>query len=259
MRVRRKSAGGTGSCCGTRAREPYRLGYGHASFLAPDALAGAPCGRATRHGDGMSLKEIPLPSEAALADVPVPPDAEALILDCEERYAAFQDRKVEEAVIAFVQSDLRTAHRALWWVRDRDLLPGRTMLEWGSGVGAVALLAARLGFDATGIEVDASLVDDAREIAARHDLPATFACGSFLPEEADMAPQDMEEFAWLDTSAPSAYDEVGLDIDDCDLVFAYPWPGEEGVLFELFDAYAGRGACLLTNHGLEGMRLHRKA
>ena len=207
----------------------------------------------------MALDPIPLPDDATLAHIDVPAAAEALIVDCEERYKAFQRRMIDEAVVAFVQSDLHTLHRTLAWVRNRNLAPGRALLEWGSGVGAVALLGARLGFDAYGIEVEPTLVDDAEELAQIHGIDATFACGSFLPDDAGLAAQDLDEFAWLDTSTPAAYDDLELDIDDFDLVFAYPWPGEQEVVFELFDSYAARGACLLTNHGMEGLRLHRKA
>ena len=207
----------------------------------------------------MALTPLPLPEEGELACIDVPDDAETLIADCEERYAAFQRRMVDEAVVAFVQSDLHTVHRALAWIQRSALLTGSSMLEWGSGVGAVALLGARMGFDASGIEVEPSLVDDALELAEIHGIDATFVCGSFLPEDAGFDPQDLGEFAWLDTSTASAYDELELEIDDFDLVFAYPWPGEEEVVATLFDLYAARGACLLTNHGLEGLRLHRKA
>lgn len=207
----------------------------------------------------MALTLEQLPEDAELARIDVPSDVETLIDACEERYQAFQRRMVDEAVVAFVQSDLHTIHRALAWIRDRNLLPGRALLEWGSGVGAVAMLGARLGYDAYGIEVEPSLVDDAEDLAVEHEIEVTFACGSFLPDDAGLAPQDMDEFAWLDTSTPAAYEELELDIDDFDLVFAYPWPGEQDVMFQLFDAYAARGTCLLTNHGMEGLRLHRKA
>jgi hypothetical protein len=49
-----------------------------------------------------------------------------------------------------------------------------------------------------------------------------------------------------------------LDPDDFDVVFAYPWPGEEQVIFDLFAGSTAVGALLLTYHGLEGLRLHRK-
>ena len=64
--------------------------------------------------------------------------------------------------------------------------------------------------------------------------------------------------AWLTTTGPDGYDELELDPDDFDVIFAYPWPGEEQVIFDLFADYAAVGALLLTYHGIEGVRLQRK-
>ena len=36
--------------------------------------------------------------------------------------------------------------------------------------------------------------------------------------------------------------ELGLDPDDFDIVFAYPWPGEEQIIFDLFASHAATGA-----------------
>jgi hypothetical protein len=49
-----------------------------------------------------------------------------------------------------------------------------------------------------------------------------------------------------------------LDPDDFDIIFAYPWPGEEQVIFDLFADNAAVGALLLTYLGQEGLRLQRK-
>ena len=64
--------------------------------------------------------------------------------------------------------------------------------------------------------------------------------------------------SWLSTGGPDGYAELELDPDDFDIVFAYPWPGEEQVIFDLFTDSAAVGTLLLTYHGQEGLRLHRK-
>lgn len=228
---------------------------------APYALQGRMLGsHATALPWGtMALRAIlPGPSDERLAGIRVPAAVDALIRDCEASSNAFHVRTADAPVVGFVQSELRGAYRALSWILGANVLTGRVFLEWGSGIGGVTLLAAGLGFDATGIEVDASLVGVARELAGRHGLGAEFACGSFLPADADVGPQDLDEFAWLDTSAAPAYDELGMDVDDADLIFVYPWPGEEAVVLNLFDAYAPRGALLLMNQGREGFRICRK-
>jgi hypothetical protein len=66
------------------------------------------------------------------------------------------------------------------------------------------------------------------------------------------------EITWLRTDGLAAYDQLDLEIDDFDLVYSYPWPGEEHVVDELFDTCAAVGALLLTYHGQDGIRLQRK-
>ena len=54
------------------------------------------------------------------------------------------------------------------------------------------------------------------------------------------------------------HEELDLEPDDFDVVFAYPWPGEEQVIFDLFADTAAVGSLLLTYHGMDGVRLQRK-
>lgn len=59
--------------------------------------------------------------------------------------------------------------------------PGRRLLEWGSASGIITIMADLMGLDASGIELDASLVQTARAVAARHGSDARFVAGSLLP------------------------------------------------------------------------------
>jgi predicted cobalt transporter CbtA len=59
--------------------------------------------------------------------------------------------------------------------------PGKRFLEWGSATGVIAIMADMLGFESWGIELDADLVQVARDLARRHGSSARFAAGSFLP------------------------------------------------------------------------------
>ena len=49
------------------------------------------------------------------------------------------------------------------------------------------------------------------------------------------------------------------DLEEFDLIFAYPWPGEEDIILSLFERHAARGSVLLSYHGMEGVRAHRAA
>ncbi len=58
--------------------------------------------------------------------------------------------------------------------------------------------------------------------------------------------------------ADDAYGELGLGPHDFDVVFAYPWPGEECLIEDLFEKYAAEEALLLTCNQYNSVRLRRK-
>jgi hypothetical protein len=195
--------------------------------------------------------------ELALPVDPIPADVAALIADAKERIDELEDNS-RAAMPAFVPSDFELCYRALAAIEAVNLATGRRFLEWGSGIGVVACLATQLGFDAIGIEIESPLIDIADELAASHDLDVEFICGSFVPHGTEVTVGTADDFAWLSTTGPVAYDDLDLEPNDFDLIFAYPWPGEEQIIFDLFAVHAATGALLLTYHGLEGVRLQRK-
>ena len=127
-----------------------------------------------------------------------------------------------------------------------------------TALGARSLPLCDLDFDACGIEIECDLVDAAQELADEHELPVEFVCGSFIPVGGEDVADHVGDFAWLRTDAPSAYDELGLDPQDFDVIFAYPWPGEEDTVIELFDRYAAVGALLVTYQGRDDVHVRRK-
>ena len=80
----------------------------------------------------------------------------------------------------FVCSELSAVEAALQFVIRGDLARGPIFCEWGSGLGAVCAVASSLDFEVYGIEIQAELVDAAREVVAELGLEAEFAHGSFL-------------------------------------------------------------------------------
>lgn len=200
-----------------------------------------------------------VPVSLALGSDPLPADIEALIADAQARIDAWYERSRDDPIPGFVPSDFPRTYQALKRIRASNLSSGTSFCEWGSGMGAVAVLAARVGFASCGIESEPALVEASRGLAEKYAPGVEFVAGSFVPEGADATVDRNFEFDWLVTGVRPGYDELGLDIDDFDLIFAYPWPGEEDVVFELFDDHAARGALLLTFHGDEGLRLQRKS
>jgi hypothetical protein len=209
--------------------------------------------RKPAHGSRQLLADV----DVKLSDDAIPPEAADLIADARERIEELEDRS-RATMPAFVPSDFEVAYRGLRALHAANLATGNRFLEWGSGIGVVACLATQLGYDAIGIEIEEPLVDIAHELAAAHDLDTEFACGSFVPHGTDITVGTADDFAWLSTTGTVAYDEISLDPDDFDLIYAYPWPGEEQIIFDLFATHAATGALLLTYHGIEGVRLQRK-
>ncbi|MEM8866285.1 MAG: hypothetical protein AAGF31_12135 [Planctomycetota bacterium] len=181
-----------------------------------------------------------------------------LLDDADERIERLQHDLRDRPIAAFVPSDFATAYHALDQINELNLAPGHRFVEWGSGAGVVTCLASLLGWDAVGIEIEDDLVDLAESIAEDHEVEVEFVRGSFVPEDchADLAEQ--RDINWLRTDGVDAYQWLELDPDDFDLVFAYPWPGEEQIVFEIFAECGAVGALLLTYHGQEGLRLQRK-
>jgi hypothetical protein len=134
--------------------------------------------------------------------------------------------------------------------------PGMRFLEWGSATGVITILADFVGYEASGIELDAGLVDTARDLAARHGSGARFACGSFLPTGYRYRTPSGDERLGTIGDGPSGYLELGSPLDTFDLVFGYPWGGEAPMMLDLMRAYGSRDALLLL-HGNTDVELYR--
>jgi predicted O-methyltransferase YrrM len=201
----------------------------------------------------MHLVEIEL--EATHGQVPIA--VATLLADARKRLDEF-DAEFQAAIPAFVPSDFDEVYHALAWIQSSHLATGRRFLEWGSGIGVVACLASQLGYDAIGIEIEPALVAIAEALASRHGIVVELACGSYVPSGAEPFVDTAGEVTWLRTDGPDSYADLELEPEDFDLIFAYPWPGEEQVIFNLFQNCAAVGALLLTYHSQDGLRLQRK-
>ncbi|HEX5138048.1 MAG TPA: hypothetical protein VFY93_13815 [Planctomycetota bacterium] len=193
---------------------------------------------------------IPQPREAAL-----PRRVLSLITEAERRVASILERRTPPG---FVCSEFQRVGLAIQGIADANLATGTACCEWGSGLGVVALMAACQGFNACGIEIDADLVDAATVFAADLGLDVEFVCGTFVPPGGEDLTDVPQEFGWLSAAGACGHELLGVDPDEFDLVFAYPWPGEEEVLENLFERFAGDSALLLTFNGLEDLQLRRK-
>lgn len=134
--------------------------------------------------------------------------------------------------------------------------PGLRFLEWGSATGVITIMADLLGFEAYGIELDPELVGIARGLAERFDSQARFAAGSFLPAGYQWKPRDGDGRIGTIGNGASGYLQLRHPLDDFDVVYAYPWPGEEPMMQDLMRCYGDRGARLVLHGGTEGIRVY---
>lgn len=189
------------------------------------------------------------------AAVRPPPEVRRFLREARRRIGHFARA---QHVPAFAACDFGRVYAALHALEGSGLLTGRWFCEWGSGFGVVSCLAAMLGFEAWGIEVEGGLVEAARRLADDFDLAPEFVWGSFIPQDEEARLGEDREFAWLDTAARSGHEAMGMGPDEFDLVFAYPWPDEEGLVADLFEGGARTGAMLLTYNPEGDVRLWRK-
>lgn len=152
----------------------------------------------------------------------------------------------------FVAADYDRVLQALLPLR----APGLRFIEWGSATGVITIMASLLGFEAYGIELDPALTATARALAAKFDSSAVFAEGSFVPSGYRWRPATGDGRLGTIGDGPSGYPLIGHPLDDFDIVYGYPWGGEEPMMLDLMRAYGRRGGRLLL-HGDDGVRVYR--
>ena len=196
---------------------------------------------------------IPLVEIDIRSDPIAPPDDVRAFLDeADRRIERFQ---IENHIPGFVPSDFALVYDFLRTIAT-GYSPGNLFCEWGSGFGVVTCLAAMLDFDAHGIEIESDLVLAARQLAEDFAIPAEFALGSFIPKGSKIELGEAP-FNWLTTDAAPPT-EMDLELDDFNVIFAYPWPDEQWVIEDLFERHAANGALLVTYLSDENLRLQRK-
>jgi hypothetical protein len=130
-----------------------------------------------------------------------------------------------------------------------------TFLELGSATGVIAILADLLGFEAYGVEIEPTLVEVAERLAEEVGSGATFVEGSFVPTEYRDEVDLLESEYLTPTEGADAYGEMGLEIADFDLVYAYPWPGEEDWLIEMVRRFGGPRTSLMIYTVRDGFEI----
>ncbi|MEL6715864.1 MAG: class I SAM-dependent methyltransferase [Planctomycetota bacterium] len=114
-----------------------------------------------------------------------------------------------------------------------------SFLELGAATGVITILADLLGYDAWGIEIEPDLVQTAEGLAREVGSGANFVEGSFVPMPYRDEVELLDAEILTPTEGDDAYAEMGRTLADFDLVYAYPWPGEEDWQIEMVRRFGG--------------------
>jgi hypothetical protein len=199
----------------------------------------------------MQLVDLNVP----IIETNVPRGVRVFLREAKRRIERFQ---ASGCVPAFVPSDFERAYRLLHLLASTNLTTGCLFCEWGSGFGVITCLAALLGFEACGIEIEVELVEAAQQLADDFGLSVDFVLGSFIPKADEVYVNADGAFSWLTTDRGDADRELGLAAAEPNVVYAYPWPDEERVIADLFERNTTVGTILVSYHGGDQFRLRRR-
>ncbi len=207
----------------------------------------------------MALEEIEL---GGLWDGEVPETVSGYLEEADRRIDVFFESGRNRRVPKFIPSDAETVYGVLEVLTRGEVPMGWVFCEWGSGFGVATCLAAMLGYEAYGIEIEEELVKAAGALAGDMGIDARFVCASYLPEGiesyAGMGGEEMVREGGAEEGREWGYEGMERELSEVDVVFVYPWPGEQEFMENLFEEVAVEGAILVVYYGDEEIRVFRK-
>lgn len=180
----------------------------------------------------------------------------------DELFETERNRKVPR----FIPCNDELLYHWLSAINESDLCLGKVYCEWGSGYGVGACLAALLGYESYGIEIEPSLIEESRKLAEDSDIPVTIIERDYMPEGFECYEGSggaelirPENYTYQDKSGlRPGYEGMDADLDEVDIFFIYPWPGEQEFVLEFFQAVAADGALCLIYLGDNEFGLYQK-
>lgn len=193
----------------------------------------------------------------------LPEPFRSLVKEADDLWDEFWAKKLNKRYPRYVASEPAQVYAALKYVRVQGLAPGGRFVEWGSGFGVATSMAGLLGYEATGIELEEGLVNIAESLAGQHQTGAEFIVTSYIPEgyisyEHIGGTDIVSDDTFKHQGAPPRYEEMNIGLDEVDVFFVYPWPGEQEMMLKLFESVASEDAILIAYYGDQEICLYRK-
>ena len=185
----------------------------------------------------------------------MPKEVSDLIAEADRRYDDFYGAGLGRRFPRHIPSNSAVVHGAMAHLKEEGILRGNVFCEWGCGFAVATGIASLLGFEAYGIEIEPELVELATQLAADFKIPVEILTADYLPD----GYEECEGIGGKDLLLPEATTSrgdvrhapsyEGLDPDEVDLFFVYPWPGQEELMMDLFTSVACAGSVLLIYLG----------
>ena len=197
----------------------------------------------------------------------VPPQIESVIAESDKRIDAFFAAGENKRTPKYVPSDPVLFYKVLSSITRNDLPLGKVFCEWGSGFGVCTCIAAMLGYESFGLEINPKLAGYSREMAEDLGIPAQILETSYLPEGYESYSGIGGEYLIQDDKLDSredhtiselTYEGMDREIAEIDVFFAYPWPMEQEFMHELFGEIAVEGAILICYYKAGDICAYRK-
>ena len=180
----------------------------------------------------------------------------------DELFETERNRKVPR----FIPCNDELLYHWLSAISNSDLCLGKVYCEWGSGYGVGTCLASLLGYESYGIEIEPSLIKASRKLAQDSNISVTIIERDYMPEGfecyegsggAELIRPENYTYQERSESRPG-YEGMDADLDEVDLFFIYPWPGEHEFVLGFLQPVAGDGALCLIYLGDDEFGLYQK-
>ena len=210
----------------------------------------------------MPIEEIDLKIEGKK----LPEKVKNYLRDANKRIDELFETERNRKVPQFIPCNDELLYHWLAAIKTSELCLDKVYCEWGSGYGVGACLASLLGYESYGIEIERSLIEASRKLAEDSNIAVTIIERDYMPEGfecyegsggAELIKPENYTYGEKNGFRPS-YEGMDADLDEVDIFFIYPWPGEQEFVLEFFQAVAADGALCLIYLGDDEFGLYQK-